>query len=126
MSVDSCFFATEDTLIVNENDPGSVIYEEQDEAYHTTLGVECFSSYTELDIYMADLYQKKGGKSLFFYNIQLLLTKEDLLTLSETLLSNTFSSIFAEHIVYQARLYACINDCLELIEDGYSIYYISA
>lgn len=25
MSVDSCFLATEDTLIVNENDPGSVI-----------------------------------------------------------------------------------------------------
>ena len=70
--------------------------------------------------------KKKGGKSLFFYNIQLLLTKKDLLTLSEKLLSNTFSSIFVEDIVYQARLYACINDCLELIEDGYSIYYISA
>ena len=37
MSVDSCFLATENTLIVNENDPGSVIYEERDEAYHNTL-----------------------------------------------------------------------------------------
>ena len=27
MTIDSCFLATEDTLIVNENDPGSVIYE---------------------------------------------------------------------------------------------------
>ena len=126
MTVDSCFLATENTLIVNENDPGSVIFEEQDEAYHTTLEVECFSSYTGLNIYMANLYEEKGGKSLFFYNIQLLLTKKDLLTLSEKLLSNTFSSIFVEDIVYQARLYACINDCLELIEDDYSIYYISA
>ena len=126
MTVDSCFLATEDTLIVNENDPGAVIFEEQDEACHNTLEVEYFRGYEELDKYMANLYQEKGGKSLFFYNIQLLLAKEDLLTLSETLLSNTFSSIFAEHIVYQARLYACINDCLELIEDGYSIYYISA
>lgn len=126
MTVDSCFLATEDTLIVNENDPGAIIFKEKDEACHNTLEVEYFRSYEELDKYMAGVYQKKGGKSLFFYNIQLLLTKEDLLTLSETLLSNTFSSIFAEHIVYQARLYACINDCLELIEDGYSIYYISA
>ena len=126
MSVDSCFLATEDTLIVNKNDPGSVIYEEQDEACHNILEVEFFSSYTELNTYMADVYQKKGGKILFFYNIQLLLTKEDLLTLSEKLLSNTFSSTFAEDIVYQARLYACINDCLELIKDDYSIYYISA
>ena len=126
MSIDSCFLATEDTLIVNENDPGAVIFEEQDEACHNTLEVEYFRGYEELDKYMADVYQKKGGKNLSFYNIQLLLTKEDLLTLSETLLSNTFSSIFAEDIVYQARLYACINDCLELIEDGYSIYYISA
>ena len=126
MTVDSCFLATEDTLIINENDPGAIIFEEQDEACHNTLEVEYFRGYKELDKYMADVYQKKGGKNLFFYNIQLLLTKEDLLTLSETLLSNTFSSIFAEHIVYQARLYACINDCLELIEDGYSIYYISA
>ena len=126
MSIDSCFLATEDTLIVNENDPGAVIFEEQDEAYHNTLEVGYFRGYDELDKYMAGVYQKKGGKNLSFYNIQLLLTKEDLLTLSETLLSNTFSSIFAEHIIYQARLYACINDCLELIEDGYSIYYISA
>lgn len=126
MTVDSCFLATEDTLIVNENDPGAIIFKEKDEACHNTLEVEYFRSYEELDKYMAGVYQKKGGKNLFFYNIQLLLTKEDLLTLSETLLSNTFSSIFAEHIVYQVRLYACINDCLELIEDGYSIYYISA
>ena len=126
MSIDSCFLATEDTLIVNENDPGSVIFEEQDEACHNTLEVEYFRGYTELNAYMDYIYQKKGGKSLFFYNIQLLLTKEDLLTLSEKLLSNTFSSTFAEDIVYQARLYACINDCLELIEDGYSIYYTSA
>ena len=126
MSVDSCFLATEDTLIVNKNDPGSVIFEEQDEACHNTLEVEYFRGYTELNAYMDYIYQKKGGKSLFFYNIQLLLTKEDLLTLSEKLLSNTFSSTFAEDIIYQARLYACINDCLELIEDGYSIYYTSA
>ena len=122
MTVDSCFLATEDTLIVNENDPGAVIFEEQDEACHNTLEVEYFRGYEELDKYMAGVYQKKGGKSLFFYNIQLLLTKEDLLNLSNKLLSNSF----AEHIVYQVRLYACINDCLELIEDGYSIYYISA
>ena len=122
MTVDSCFLATEDTLIVNENDPGSVIFKEQDEACHNTLEVEYFKGYEELDKYMADVYQKKGGKSLFFYNIQLLLTKEDLLNLSNKLLSNSFP----ENIVYQARLYACINDCLELIEDGYSIYYISA
>ena len=32
MTVDSCFLVTEDTLIVNENDPGSVIYEEQNES----------------------------------------------------------------------------------------------
>lgn len=126
MTVDSCFLATEDTLIVNENDPGAIIFKEKDEACHNTLEIEYFRSYEELDKYMAGVYQKKGGKSLFFYNIQLLLTKEDLLTLSETLLSNTFSSTFAEDIVYQVRLYACINDCLGLIEDGYSIYYISA
>lgn len=122
MTVDSCFLATEDTLIVNENDPGAIIFKEKDEACHNTLEVEYFGGYEELDKYMADVYQKKGGKSLFFYNIQLLLTKEDLLNLSNKLLSNSFS----ENIVYQARLYACINDCLELIEDGYSIYYISA
>ena len=122
MTIDSCFLATEDTLIVNENDPGSVIYEEQDEAYHNTLEVEYFRGYVVLDKYMADVYQKKGGKSLFFYNTQLLLTKEDLLNLSNKLLSNSFP----ENIVYQVRLYACINDCLELIKDGYSIYYISA
>lgn len=122
MTVDSCFLATEDTLIVNENDPGAIIFKEKDEACHNTLEIEYFRSYEELDKYMAGVYQKKGGKSLFFYNIQLLLTKEDLLNLSNKLLSNSFS----ENIVYQARLYACINDCLELIEDGYSIYYISA
>ena len=122
MTIDSCFLATEDTLIVNENDPGSVIYEEQDEAYHNTLEVEYFRGYVVLDKYMADVYQKKGGKSLFFYNTQLLLTKEDLLNLNNKLLSNSFP----ENIVYQVRLYACINDCLELIKDGYSIYYISA
>lgn len=122
MTVDSCFLATEDTLIVNENDPGAIIFKEKDEACHNTLEVEYFGGYEELDKYMADVYQKKGGKSLFFYNIQLLLTKEDLLNLSNKLLSNSFS----ENIVYQARLYACINDCLELIEDGYSIYCISA
>ena len=69
MTVDSCFLVTEDTLIVNENDPGSVIYEEQDEFYYTTLEIECFSSYTELDIYMADLYQKKGGVKVYFFTI---------------------------------------------------------
>ena len=122
MSVGSCFLATEDILIVNKNDPGSVIFKEQDEACHNTLEIEYFRGYVGLDKYMADVYQKKGGKSLLFYNIQLLLTKEDLLNLSNKLLSNSF----AEDIVYQARLYACINDCLELIEDGYSIYYISA
>ena len=122
MTVDSCFLATEDTLIVNENDPGAIIFKEKDEACHNTLEIEYFRSYEELDKYMADVYQKKGGKSLFFYNIQLLLTKEDLLNLSNKLLSNSFP----ENIVYQVRLYACINDCLELIEDGYSIYYISA
>ena len=42
MTVDSCFLATEDTLIVNENDPGAVIFEEPDEACHTTLEVEYF------------------------------------------------------------------------------------
>ena len=31
MTVDSCLLTTEDTLIINENDPGSVIFEEQDE-----------------------------------------------------------------------------------------------
>ena len=103
MSVDSCFLATEDTLIVNKNDPGAIIFKEKDEACHNILEVEFFSSYTELNTYMADVYQKKGGKILFFYNIQLLLTKEDLLTLSEKLLSNTFSSISAEDIVYQAK-----------------------
>ena len=122
MTVDSCFLATEDTLIVNENDPGAIIFKEKDEACHNTLEIEYFRGYVGLDKYMADIYQKKGGKSLFFYNIQLLLTKEDLLNLSNKLLSNSFP----ENIVYQARLYACINDCLELIEDGYSIYYISA
>ena len=122
MTVDSCFLATEDTLIINENDPGAVIFEEQDEAYHNTLEVEYFRGSVGLDKYMADVYQKKGGKSSFFYNIQLLLTKEDLLNLSNKLLSNSFPEI----IVYQVRLYACINDCLELIKDGYSIYYISA
>ena len=61
MTVDSCLLTTEDTLIINENDPGSVIFEEQDEAYHTTLEVECFSSYTGLNIYMANLYEEKGG-----------------------------------------------------------------
>ena len=125
MGVDSCFIATEDTLIVNENDTGAVIFREKDGVYRDNLEVDYFRGYEELDKYMADLYQKKGGKSLFFYNIQLLLTKEDLLMLSDKLLSSTFSSTFAEDIVYQARLYACINDCLELIEDGYSIYYIS-
>ena len=122
MTIDSCFLATENSLIINENDPGSVIFEEQDEAYHNTLEVEYFRGYVVLDIYMADVYRKKGGKLLFFYNTQLLLTKEDLLNLSNKLLSNSFP----ENIVYQVRLYACINDCLELIKNGYSIYYISA
>ena len=122
MTVDSCFLATEDTLIVNENDPGAIIFKEKDEACHNTLEVEYFRGYVGLDKYMADIYQEKGGKSLFFYNTQLLLTKKDLLKLSNKLLSNSFP----ENIVYQVRLYACINDCLGLIEDGYSIYYISA
>ena len=121
MTVESYFLVTEDTLIVNKNDLGAVIFKEQDEACHNTLEVEYFRGYEELDKYMDDVYKKKGGKNLFFYNIQLLLTKEDLLNLSNKLLSNSFP----ENIVYQARLYACINDCLELIEDGYSISYIS-
>ena len=40
MTIDSCFLATEDTLIVNENDPGAIIFKEKDEACHNTLEVE--------------------------------------------------------------------------------------
>ena len=46
MTVDSCFLATEDTLIVNENDPGAIIFKEKDEACHNTLEVEYFSTIT--------------------------------------------------------------------------------
>ena len=122
MTVDSCFLATEDTLIVNENDPGAVIFEEEDEASQHNLEVEYFRDYVELNLYMSRLYKQKGGSKLFFYSLYLLLTKEDLIALSDKLTCNGF----AEDIVYQARLYACINDCLELIEYGYSVYYTSA
>ena len=33
MSIDSCFFVTEDTLIVNENDPGAIIFKKKDEIF---------------------------------------------------------------------------------------------
>ncbi len=71
MTVDSCFLATEDMLIVNENDPGAIIFKEKDEACHNTLEVEYFRGYEELDIYMADLYQKKGGKRTYYLEHQM-------------------------------------------------------
>ena len=37
MSVDSCFLATEDILIVNKNDPGAIIFKEKDSPYLLTV-----------------------------------------------------------------------------------------